>query len=237
MPRSANPADVTRRLFRSCSKLARCRDVVPLLRQANRPASISQQPRRGKRKAWDRGIAPAQVKCQLDPAPADFQIRREDNVGNTKNHFRYFAVLVLSICVIGPAARAADISSCQTIGTAGNYSLTKDLRVTAITTNSPNCLVINVSNVGIDMQGHKITGLGNGTGAGITDSSQVGGSVRSQIIIANGKIQGFGTGINLAQSGFITIAQMDVLQNKANGISFDGGAVARGRRGGCNCRR
>jgi hypothetical protein len=142
-------------------------------------------------------------------------------VAKTKRNWLGFVTLfLLGIGVMASPGRAANISSCQTIGAPGNYTLTHDLKVTAITTNSPNCLVISHSNVAIDLNGYKITGLGNATGAGITED----GNARSQIIIANGKIQGFGTGIML--SNFITIARMSVVQNTGNGISIDSyGAV------------
>jgi hypothetical protein len=163
-----------------------------------------------------------------------FKMRSLDNVSGNGAHtdrarrIRGRATLLfLCIGVMGPVARAANISSCQTIETNGNYTVTQDLKVTTITTNSPNCLIISHSDVGIDLGGHTITGLGNGTGSGITDSSAVGGSMQSTIIVANGKIKGFETGILLNTD--ITISQMDVSQNTGNGIAIFDGAVTNTR--------
>jgi hypothetical protein len=137
------------------------------------------------------------------------------------------AFLFLCTGVMGPVAHAANISSCQTIGTNGTYTVTQDLKITTITTNSPNCLIIGHSNVAIDLGGHTITGLGDGRGVGITDTSEVGGPMQSTIIIANGKIRGFEAGILLGTD--ITISQLDVSLNTGNGIAIFNGAVTNTR--------
>jgi hypothetical protein len=85
-----------------------------------------------------------------------------------------------------PAQAATAISACGTISAAGNYVVTKNLA------SSGDCLTLTVSNIAIDLQGHKIAG--NGTGAAITD----GGNSIAYIIVANGKIANFATGIDLS---------------------------------------
>jgi len=67
-------------------------------------------------------------------------------------------------------------------------------------------------------EGHRLTG--NGTGKGITD----GGNKHSGLIITNGTVMNFGTGIDLSASSLITIELMDVSGNLVDGI-FTGGST------------
>jgi hypothetical protein len=107
-----------------------------------------------------------------------------------------------------PAASSTNITACGTINTAGNYVLTKSLKATG------NCLIVTVSNVAIDLHKHSLTG--NGTGAGITDD----GNSVAFIVIANGKISHFTTGIDLSTD---TDQTSDLILNvNASGNSGDG---------------
>lgn len=67
-------------------------------------------------------------------------------------------------------------------------------------------------------EGHRLAG--NGTGKGITD----GGNKHSGLIITNGTVMNFGTGIDLSASSLITIELMDVSGNLVDGI-FTGGST------------
>jgi hypothetical protein len=111
-----------------------------------------------------------------------------------------------------PAASSTNITACGTINTAGNYVLTKSLKATG------NCLIVTVSNVAIDLHKHSLTG--NGTGAGITDD----GNNVAFIVIANGKISHFTTGIDLSTE---TDQTSDLILNvNASGNSGDGVHIA-----------
>jgi len=134
---------------------------------------------------------------------------------------RVRALFALGLVLLMPcgAARAAGpvaISACGMISAPGNYVVTKNL------TASGDCLTLTVSNVAIDLQGHQLKG--NGTGAGITD----GGHGIAFIIVANGKITNFSTGIDLptlpSQSDQTAdlVLNMNVSGNAADGINIGG---------------
>jgi hypothetical protein len=120
------------------------------------------------------------------------------------------------LAAIGLAAAAADapaqtvLTACTTISSPGNYVLGNNI------TAAGNCFVLAASNVAIDFKGKKVTG--NGDGAAITED----GSARNHLVISNGKIRNFFTGIALSQSGHLTIRKMDVSQNVKSGIFIGG---------------
>ena len=118
-----------------------------------------------------------------------------------------FTMLMISgLC--GSASAQTAVSSCQTLSAPGNYVLTSNLSTTGT------CLVIAASNVAIDLKGHTITGGGGSGTSGITDD----GGDRDYAIIANGKIQHFDTGINLATSGSAIISKVNASNNGSQGI-------------------
>src|ERR1700720_2592719 len=110
------------------------------------------------------------------------------------------------------AAGPTPINACQTLSTPGNYALTKNL------TASGDCLVLTSNNINIDLAGHTISGDGSGRGIG-------GNNVRN-IVINDGKIKNFATGISLTLSscctGDNTIQNMNVSNNTGGGILVDG---------------
>src|SRR6202158_469476 len=120
--------------------------------------------------------------------------------------------LLVPITPARPAAPTA-VNACQTLSAPGNYVVTKNL------TASGDCLVLTVSNIAIDLQGHKI--VGNGSGGGITD----GGNNIAYIIVANGKISNFSEGIALSTSTNQTanlILNVNTSGNAADGIFMRG---------------
>jgi hypothetical protein len=136
------------------------------------------------------------------------------------------ALLLLGIGAILPAAYAdGTISACGAGGVipstaSGTWTVTKNLTATGT------CIKINANGVAIDLHGHKITGPGNGTGAGITDSGGTcPASCQQNIIIANGTIKGFGYGILLDGTEYATISNMNVTENTQGGISVESHAV------------
>jgi len=137
----------------------------------------------------------------------------------SKTVLRWLTLVVLmSLCfgVMVPAASAADteITSCPfTITMPGAYFLKKNLTATGT-----DCIVVETSNVAIDMRGHTITGNGGAfMQRGITDRAFFAESVA----ISNGKIKNFFFGI--AFSGeLITLERIDASNNKVGGIFING---------------
>jgi hypothetical protein len=117
---------------------------------------------------------------------------------------------------LGAAWAATTISTCPyTIATSGDYVLAANLKAAGT------CITIAANTVTINLHGHKITG--NGTGFGITD----GGSFVQAIVIANGVIQNFDTGIYFGApfSHPITITEVSVQNNTHTGIVIYGDAT------------
>jgi hypothetical protein len=137
---------------------------------------------------------------------------------NSIRNLKLAAMLTLVFCALAAStpARATSpttISACGTISTAGNFVLTKNLSGVG------DCLTLTASNINIDLKGHTISG--NGTGSGITGNNIV------NIVINDGSIQGFTTGIRLTLSnstntGNHTIQNMNVSSNAGDGILIDG---------------
>ena len=92
----------------------------------------------------------------------------------------------------------------------GRYELGANLEATG------DCLVLVGGDVVIDFRGRTIQG--DGSGAAVTDD----GDSFSNIILSNGKIRGFGTGIDLASSDRITIEGMKISDNLGRGIWIEG---------------
>ena len=125
-------------------------------------------------------------------------------------------LLTLGFCALvgsTPARAAAPtpISACGTISTPGNFALTKNL------TASGDCLTLTTSTINVDLTGHTLSG--DGTGSGII------GNNLHNIVINDGKIRGFATGIKLLSSGETgddTIQNMNVSNNTGGGILIEG---------------
>src|SRR6185437_4912547 len=121
------------------------------------------------------------------------------------------------------AGAATAISRCPfAITAAGNYVLTKDL------TSVGTCISIGTISVSIDLQGHILTG--NGTGAGIVAQGGAIPPSGTHIVVSNGTIQNFGTGI-LANSvagpanGAMAIVGMTIQKNGDGLVLFGGDTV------------
>ncbi len=116
-------------------------------------------------------------------------------------------VLAISIAAISMTARLAcaapaSITACGNITAPGSYQLANHI------TAAGNCLVLKTGRITLDFNGFGIDG--NGTGAGITD----GGANLLRIIIKNGNIGSFQTGIDLLHSKLVTIEDFVVFGNK-----------------------
>jgi hypothetical protein len=120
-----------------------------------------------------------------------------------------FATLMIG-AFCGRASADTAVSACGTLSMPGNYFLTANLTATG------DCLVIGADNIAIDMMGKTITGTG--TGSAITDSLVT----RDALIVANGKIRNFATGVNLAASGRALISNVDSSNNTGTGVLIDG---------------
>jgi hypothetical protein len=108
-------------------------------------------------------------------------------------------VIDLFVAATVKAAPPIPILACPyNINAPGVYVVTSDL------TSAGTCIGIATDDVAIDLQGHKITGDG-ANGVGVSGGG-------NHIIIANGTIERFDTGIFIS-GGFITIASMTVQFN------------------------
>jgi hypothetical protein len=94
----------------------------------------------------------------------------------------------------------------------GSYFLGANL---AVTTKTTSAILVKVNNVSINLNGFIISGLGAGsTGVGIDASAATG------VIIANGTITGYGTGITLSSNS--SVQNVQILSNALNGIDVNG---------------
>lgn len=113
-----------------------------------------------------------------------------------------------------PAWAVTDITFCDEITRPGSYRVTQDLSCRSC----PQCLLIDASNVTIDLQGHSITGDGTTTSAGIKVPRSAG---VSNIEVRNGTVVSFGVGIQLEGAKQSRIERMRVFDNKQFGILAD----------------
>lgn len=95
-------------------------------------------------------------------------------------------------------AAPTPITTCGNITAVGSYQLANSLSAAG------NCLVLKTGQVTIDLNGFDIGG--NGTGAAITD----GGAQLARIVVRNGAIAVFQTGINLMHSQIVTVEDVMV---------------------------
>jgi hypothetical protein len=115
--------------------------------------------------------------------------------------------IALIALALGAAASPAwsalppSITAYGDINNSGNYVLGSNL-----TSSGADCITINADEVGIDLKGHSIKGAG--TGKGITDD----GISRRDIVITNGSISNFDTGIDLSTSHYATILEDERLE-------------------------
>jgi hypothetical protein len=153
----------------------------------------------------------------VQPSPFELFKRMNHMLGNSLRTLKLVTVLMLVFCAFegsrpAQAAALTPISACGTISAPGNYVVIKNL------TASGGCLTLTSSNVNIDLKGHTISG--DGTGSGIT------GDNFQNILINDGRIKNFATGINLTlSSGFLaddTIQNMNVSNNSGGGIHIVG---------------
>src|SRR6266849_6014665 len=130
---------------------------------------------------------------------------------------KLLTLLTLGLCALAgsaPARAAAPtpISACGTISAPGNFVVTKNL------TTSGDCLTLTSSNVNIDLKGHTISGDGSGSGI-------IGNNLHN-VVINDGKIKHFATGIQLTLAGCCTgndtIQNMNVSNNTGGGIHVGG---------------
>ena len=100
------------------------------------------------------------------------------------------------------------------INQSGNYVLTDDLIVSVPNTH---CLQIDADDVILDLDGHILTGPGQGSsmsGSGIYASG------KSNIAVMNGTIQGFSCGINLYGTNH-ELKNITVCNNSSNGVKIE----------------
>lgn len=137
-------------------------------------------------------------------------------VAKTTEHWLgVVAILVLGIVTTAPAEAAppTPISACPyTMTSPGNYVVTTNLAATGT------CITIRGRNFGLDLQGHTITG--NGQGYGIVCLTGE-GVVCNTNVVANGTVTHFSTGLFL-DGNYNTVAQITAKQNTSEGIFLEG---------------
>ena len=134
-------------------------------------------------------------------------------------HVLLGALLAISLSASArEAAAVTNIDSCRTITQSGSYRLTKNLHAKG------DCLIVDADFVTIDLNGHTITGNGTGNGVG-DDFFQQG---RRGIVVRNGTIANFQSGVSLAFSEGCIVEQLRVFDNKFDGISAGTGSIVRG---------
>ena len=99
----------------------------------------------------------------------------------------------------------------------GSYELTQNLMHDG-TTPAAGCLAVNVFNVTIDLKGFTITGSNQ-------DSGIIGLGGGKGIVIRNGTIRNFTTGIALADDVFCRVESMNVSENNNSGIQLGNDGV------------
>ncbi len=126
-----------------------------------------------------------------------------------------------ALASLATAAHAVtDIGTCQTINQSGSYRLTQNL------VTSGNCLVINVSNVSIDLAGHHISGTSTSPlVSGVTIPSSRHGI--TNIEVRNGTIRNFAHGISLLDVHYARIENVRAIDNRADGILVSSSVVVR----------
>lgn len=146
-----------------------------------------------------------------------------------------FIRLVLSAAALAFATAAAahaddtvKITSCQTIGAPGSYTLTKNViaepkTLIASGAGTPQryaCILINADYVTLDLAGFAVIGDATPNTFGIQSGDHKG------IVVRNGAVTGFTlSGVSLTGS-YHTIENMRAIGNGANGLSVFGGPFA-----------
>jgi len=124
--------------------------------------------------------------------------------------------VVFTIGLIWSSALAGGpkkINKCMTISKSGSYIVVKNLRASART--NGNCITIHADFVTLDLNGFTLTGLGNDTGYGVSDYGYI---VRQGIVVRNGKVTKFSTGIRLYGCMGAIIENISAVSNDQNGI-------------------
>lgn len=135
---------------------------------------------------------------------------------HTQLHSMFIALMLSAVAT--PTWAVVDITFCDEITQPGSYRVTQDLSRRSC----PQCLLIDASNVTIDLQGHSITGDGATAGAGIAVPRNA--SV-SNIEVRNGTVASFVVGINLEGAKKSRIERMRVVDSKKFGILADAQSV------------
>ena len=117
------------------------------------------------------------------------------------------------------------ISECIEITEPGSYRLAGNLPGSAGLLISGDCIDISASFVTIDLDGFLIQGDGSAGAAGITDGGDGSFDQRTGLVVRNGSITGFHTGIELFSSAGIEIRDMRVRENLDEGVRSGIGTV------------
>src|SRR5262245_22050287 len=128
------------------------------------------------------------------------------------------AALALFLGALAQPAWAATVNldKCTIITKSGTYKLTRDL------TASGNCMVIQASDVRLDLGAHILTG--NRTGKGVSAPAHAFDITTVAITVTNGSITNFGDGVQLGGTHGAVVTKLQVTSNVSAGIFVGPGA-------------
>lgn len=129
------------------------------------------------------------------------------------------AAAAMLVCAASLAAPRV-LLNCATLTDPGAYVVGRNISATG------DCFVIAASFVNLDFDGFVVTG--NGTGAAVTQTMVSPTEGRRGIVVKNGAITGFGSGVSLDWSVGARIENMTVSGNTGRGMVLGDGAAAVG---------
>lgn len=101
-----------------------------------------------------------------------------------------------------------------TIAASGSYYLTSNINVTGVT-----AVVITASNVSLDLNGFTVTGSRDNFGVVL-------GGNTFNVVVRNGTIRNFAQGILNAGVTSVSLSNLTIAENVANGVGFDSGGIS-----------
>jgi hypothetical protein len=138
-------------------------------------------------------------------------------------HLKQFfvpAAVTLALGTLAPAAWATtSIDGCQKLTQSGYYKLTRNVNVT-----SGICFTIASDNVTLDLGGYSVRSTGTGYGV---YADPAGGAPRTGIVVRNGTVGSFDTGIDLTWAFGAVIENINSSVNSGAGIRASNGALVR----------
>lgn len=140
------------------------------------------------------------------------------------------AIFAVLIGWCNPVSAKTMLSSCQALTKPGElYVLTEDLEFVAnANVKNSGCFHILADRIILDLNGHTLTGDGNGVGIDGADDNGFKNQSRTSLVIRNGTVEDFGYAIYFPDDTRVEVRNVKVLNNGAHGIFLGDRAVVRG---------